>query len=58
MSKNSYKFKKYSYLIDLLDDDDTYILFFNIVPFTLLAHYVPISYLISRYDELKKKGLL
>lgn len=57
MRKQDY-YELYSRLINLLDDDDTYILFFNIVPFSILRLYVPMSYLAARHDDLKKKGLL
>lgn len=45
-------------LLNLLNDDDIYIFFFNTFPFSLLRRYVPMSYLASRYDNLKKKGKL
>ena len=48
----------YIWLIKVLDNDDTFITFFNMFPFRILQYYVPINYLSSRYDDLKKKGKL
>ena len=49
---------KYSYLMKLLDDDETFVNMFYLVPFSFLEIYVPKDYLIKRTDYLKKKGKL
>lgn len=50
--------EKYSYLMKLLDDDETFVSMFYLVPFSLLEFYVPKDYLVKRTNYLKKKGKL
>lgn len=50
--------KKYTDLIKILDDDETYIYFFNLMPFQLLSYFVPKYYLVERYEYLVKMGKL
>ena len=50
--------KKYSYLMKLLDDDETFVNMFYLVPFSFLQFYVPKDYLVKRTDYLIKKGKL
>lgn len=49
---------KYSYLMKLLDDDETFVNMFYLIPFSLLQIYVPKDYLVKRTDYLIKKGKL
>lgn len=48
----------YIFFLKLLDDDDTFIMFYNYIPFDFLEIFVPKQYLLKRYDYLKKKGLI
>ena len=50
--------KKYSDLMKLLDDDETFVSMFYLFPFSLLQFYVPKDYLVKRTEYLKKKGKL
>lgn len=50
--------KSYNYLMKLLDDDETFVNIFYLIPFSFLQYYVPKDYLIRRTDYLKKKGKL
>lgn len=50
--------KIYIELIKLLDDDDTFVACFNLMPMKILEPYVPKKYLLERYDYLKKTGKL
>ena len=48
----------YIKLIKLLDDDNTFVACFNLMPMETLLPYVPENYLLERYDYLKKTGKL
>lgn len=52
------KTKLYIKLIEELDDDETFINFYYLVPFTLLENFVPKLYLHQRYEYLLKIGKL
>ena len=50
--------EKYIELIQLLDDDNTFIAYYYLFPMKILEPYVPKCYLLERYDYLKKTGKL
>lgn len=50
--------KLYIELIKMLDDDETFISCYYLMPIEVLAPFVPNCYLIQRYDYLKKTGKL
>lgn len=55
MKENS---ELYIKLIKILDDDDTFINFYYLVPFSFLENFVPKYYLFERYEYLVKIGKL
>lgn len=46
------------YMITMLADDETFNLAFNYMDFELLEKVVPREYLLMRFDNLNKRGLI